>query len=252
MILPVFALLLLPLSSYGGSISYVGSSTVGKFIGDASKVYKKSKFKLNTKPESGGGERCAIAGRCSVGGVARSVKPEMLKKGAVATLIGKDAIAAIVNSKNPVKELSAAQLKGIFTGKISNWSELGGDDLAIKSYIVKKGSATRKVFASKLLGGAAYQGAKVITPDAKIVRSVANQKGAIGQISFSFLTGKRGIRALSIDGQAATVKNPNYPVTRPLYLVTKGAPKGDVKKFVEWALSPAGQSVVMERFVGVK
>lgn len=245
------ASLLAPVIAQGATINYVGSSTVGKFVTDASKVYTGADFKLNTKPESSGGEQCAARKSCDMGGVARGVNAKFLDQGVVATLVGKDAIAAVVNADNPVTGLSTEQLKGIFTGKITNWSEVGGPDLAIKALIVKKGSATRKVFRKVILGDEDYAGAKVITPDAKIVSTVARDKAAIGQISFAFLTGKKGAKPLNVDGQEATVENSAYPITRPLNIVTHGAPSGDVAAFLEWALSAEGQKVVKQRFVGV-
>lgn len=234
-----------------GEIGYTGSSTVGKFIADASTSYKGSSIKSDTRPESSGGESCPLRAACDFGGVARVVKQAVLDQGVVATLIGKDAIAVVVNVDNPVKELSGNQIKGIFTGQIKNWSEVGGPDLAITTYVVKKGSATRMVMQAKVLGGADYEGATVVTPDAKIIPTVGRDKGAIGQISFAFLSGKSNIRPLAIDGQAASVDNPQYPITRPLYLTTKGTPAGEVKAFVDWALSADGQAVIKQRFIGV-
>ena len=245
------AAVMAPAVVHAGTISYVGSSTVGKFVTDASKVYTKSEFKLNTKPESSGGEQCAARKSCDMGGVARGVNGKFLDKGVVVTLVGKDAIAAVVNADNPVAGLSAEQLKGIFTGQIKNWSEVGGPDLAIKPYIVKKGSATRKVFRKVIMGDSDYAGAKVVTPDAKIVTTVAREKGAIGQISFAFLSGKKGVKPLDVDGQQATVENSSYPITRPLNLVTNGKPSGDVAAFIDWTLSAEGQQVIKQRFVGV-
>ena len=247
----LISVLLVPAVLFAGTIDYVGSSTVGKYITDASKVYKDASFKIDTKPESGGGEKCAAMQSCDIGGVARDVKPQYMDKGVVTTLIGKDAIAAIVNVNNPVKGLSKAQLKGIFTGKIKNWSEVGGADMPIKAYIVKQGSATRKVFKKAILGDADYSGPKVMTPDAKIVTMVSKEKGAIGQISFAFIGGKDKIRPLNVDGQEASVNNASYPITRPLHIATNGAPKGDVKKFLDWTLSSEGQKIIKGRFVGV-
>ncbi len=118
--------------------------------------------------------------------------------------------------------------------------------------IVKKGSATRKVFKKVILGEADYNGTKVVTPDAKIVTTVSRNKMAIGQISFAFIIGNTAVKPVGVDGQMATVDNPSYPITRPLYLATKGAPRGEAKAFIDWALSLAGQSVVKKRFLGAK
>src|SRR5215472_9585987 len=169
-----------------GELNYVGSSTVGKFMSDAAAVYKSSTFKVDTQPESGGGESCPVRGACDIGGVAREVGSDFISQGVQATLIGKDAIGVVVNADNPVKGLSRAQLSDIFTGKITNWSQLGGPDLKIKPLIVKQGSATRAIFQAAIMGGSKYGAIEVVTPDAKIISETARDKGAIGQISFSF------------------------------------------------------------------
>ena len=247
----LYGIVIFSSSVIAGTINYEGSSTVGKFITDASKVYTASTFNVNTVSESLGGEQCTIRDKCDMGGVARDVNPNFLDKGVVATLIGKDAIAAIVNADNPVTGLTKKQLKGIFTGKIKNWAEVGGDDLPIKALVVKKASATRKVFAKAILDGENYKDVKVITPDAKMVTTVSRDKGTIGQISLAFLIDKKGVKTLSVDGQKASVDNSNYPITRNLHIVTKGTPPGEIKAFLDWALSPEGQNVVKQRFVTI-
>ena len=233
-----------------GDIKYEGSSTVGKFINDAKVVYTAANFKVRTKTESGGGEKCSVAGKCDIGGVARNVKQEVLDKGVVATTVGKDAIAAIVHPSNPVGSLSLAQLSDIFSGKVTNWKDVGGPSLPIEVFITGKNSATNKVFKKVVLQGNNYKG-KVVKPDAKIVKLVTKKEGAIGQISFAFIIGNNDVKAVQPDGQEASTANPNYPITRPLNLVTKGAPQGEAKKFIDWALSPEGQAVVKKRFVAV-
>lgn len=237
--------------AYAGEIRYVGSSTVGKFIRDAQAVYKKSTFKMNTKPESGGGEKCPLAGTCEIGGVARDVNKDILAQGVVATTIGKDAIAAIVNPGNSVSSLSLAQLNDIFTGKVTNWKDVGGSDMPIKVFITDKNSATNKVFKKVVLQGKEYK-AKIVRPDAKIVRLVSSQKGAIGQISFAFIMGNDKVKPIKPNGQEASVSNSNYPITRPLNIVTKGQPSGAAKDFIDWTLSSEGQKVIKKKFVSVR
>jgi len=238
-------------SLLAGGLRYEGSSTGGKFINDAKAVYKASSFKVNTKTESGGGEKCIVSNKCDIGGVARGVKAEILGKGAVATTVGKDAIAAIVNPSNGVDSLSLAQLSDIFSGKVTNWKDVGGADLAINVFITAGNSATNKVFKKVVLKGGEYK-AKIVKPDAKIIKIVSKKKGAIGQISFAFISGNSSVKAIKPDGQEASTANPGYPITRPLNLVTKGAPAGDAKAFIDWALSEQGQSVIKKRFVAVK
>ena len=234
-------------------LTYEGSSTVAKFINDAAEVYKDVTFTVNTIPESAGGEQCAMRRKCDIGGVARTVNARFLQHNVVPTLIGKDAIAAIVNENNPVDSLTSAQLKAIFTGEVKNWADLGGEDMPITVLVVKAASATRKVFANQILQGSRYSRAiQVVTPDAKIVARVARERGTIGQISFAFLPNRTGIKPLTIDGHVASVNNSDYPITRPLHIVTHGEPVGEVKTFIDWTLSDAGQQVIKKRFVGVK
>ncbi|MEY3218801.1 MAG: hypothetical protein RIT27_158 [Pseudomonadota bacterium] len=246
-------ILLVPTIAMAGDLRYEGSSTVGKIIEEAKAVYKSSTFSIDVVSESSGGEQCAMRKTCDLGGVARDVEPKILEQNVVATLIGKDAIAAIVHKENPVKELSLEQLKGIFNGTITNWSQVGGNDLAIQPYMVKAASATREVFAKHVLKGENYGDAvKVATPDATMVTTVGRELGAIGQISFSFFSEFSNVRAIVVDGQEPSVNNPNYPISRNLNIVTNGKPSGESKVFLDWLLSPDGQNVVKKRFVGIK
>lgn len=242
---------LLSTSIFAGGLRYEGSSTVGKFINDAKAVYTAASFKINTKTESGGGEKCIVSNKCDIGGVARGVKADILDKGAVATTVGKDAIAAIVNPSNGVDSLTLAQLSDIFSGKVTNWNQVGGADLPIDVFITAGNSATNKVFKKVVLKGGEYK-AKIVKPDAKIINHVSKKKGAIGQISFAFIGGNSSVKAIKPDGQQADTSNPEYPITRPLNLLTMGAPEGDAKAFIDWALSEQGQSIVKKRFVAVK
>jgi len=245
--------LLVPTFVSAGNLRYEGSSTVGKIIDDAKAVYKNSTFSVDVVSESSGGEQCALRKSCDLGGVARDVEPKILDQHVVATLIGKDAIAAIVHKDNPVEALSREQLKGIFSGTITNWSQVGGNDLPIQPYMVKAASATREVFAKYVLKGDNYGDVvKVATPDATMVTTVGREIGAIGQISFSFFSEFSNVRALSVDGQEPSVNNPNYPISRNLNLVTNGQPAGDSKAFIDWLLTPDGQTIVKQRFVGIK
>jgi len=234
------------------TIQYEGSSTIGKFIADAGIFYPAADLTSNVETESRGGEECAVDNTCELGGVARQLTADALNQGVTGTLIGKDAIAAIVNWRNPVNDISRSQLKGIFSGRITNWSELGGPDMAIKPYIVQTASATRQVFKEKILGANDYGNVEVARPDRRILSKVVHEWGAIGQISIAFLQDINAIRALKIDGQSPTADNPDYPVTRPLYLVTHGKPSAKLQSFLDWTLSDEGQKVVKRRFVGVR
>lgn len=245
----------LPMASLAKEqIVYIGSSTVGKFMYEATKAYDKVDFKINTKPESGGGENATAMGKADIGGVAREVKPKILSQGVEKVLIGKDAIGVWVNKDNTVSSLTIEQLRGIFTGKITNWKEVGGQDVEINIYVVNPQSATRKVFAAKVLGGARYNGKiSTIRPDLAIIDKIAMDANGIGQLSFALGAGhpkESDVKKIDIGSEKATVDNASYPITRPLYLITKGTPEGEVKQFIDWTLSVNGQDVVKKYFVG--
>ena len=237
---------------------YTGSSTVGVFIEEAARIYKAAEFAvINTKPESGGGETATAMGKTDLGGVSREISPEIIDQGVKKFLIGKDAIGVWVNAKNPVDTLTVEQLKGIFTGAIENWKEVGGLDMPINAFIVNYQSATRKVFQDSIMPGIEYNGKHIhtIRPDPAILDKVAADKGGIGQLSFSFgvnYPDSAKIKTVNIGDQKASIKNRDYPITRPLYLITKGEPIGAVKAFIDWSLSDEGQSIVQKYFVGIK
>lgn len=239
------------LSSFAETIHYEGSSTIGKYISDAEKVYRIVTFEKNVDSESLGGLQCAKWGSCELGGMANQLDEED-KNGINAYLIGYDAIAVIVHQRNPLNHLTRQQIQDIFSGRIKNWSQLGGDNLPVKVYTVQDASATRHVFKRKILGSREYAGTEIISPDRRIISKVTHDWGGIGQISFAFLENQKGVKPVNIDRQSASVNNPNYQITRPLYLLTHGEPKAKVKQFLDWTLSEQGQKVVRKKFVGVQ
>ncbi len=187
--------------------------------------------------------------------MAREVKTEILNKGVRKFLIGKDAIGVWVNADNPVTSLTVEQLRNIFSGKIVSWKELNGQDIPITAYIVNPQSATRKVFQKHVMDKQNYAGKRIrtIRPDPAILDKVAADKGGIGQLSFAIGANHpalKKVKKINIGTQTASVDNPNYPITRPLYMITKGEPKGAVKEFINWAISDEGQAIVKKYFVG--
>jgi phosphate transport system substrate-binding protein len=235
------------------TLSYVGSSTVGKFMQQAAEEYSGAQFTMNTKPESGGGENATANGMCDLGGVARELQPHILEAGVVPHLIGRDAIGVVVHADNPVDQLSREQLKGIFTGRITQWREVGGLDIPISVYIVNRQSATRKVFGNAVLGDADYAGDNIETvrPDAQIIQRVATDPGAIGHLSFALLNEAQSVKRIAPDGHKPTADNTNYPITRPLYLITSGPAEGAAKEFIAWAQGSEGQAIIKRNFVGI-
>lgn len=230
------------------SIRYVGSSTIANYIRAAEPVYGNVRFVVDTVPESVGGEIAIREGRADLAGVAGHPGMDTLALGVTATLIGQDAIAVVVHPGNPVADLTVTQLKGIFSGEIRNWKEVGGADVDIRPCTVGPESATRAVFRSAILGETDYAGCEVVRPDSSLLATVRDDPGAIGQISFSFLDEAGSVKAVTVDGHEPMPTNSDYPITRPLYLLWWEG-RARVADFVRWtANDPAAAAVLLECF----
>ena len=178
-------------------------------------------------------------------------------------MIGYDAVAVFVNKDNPVTDLSKEQLKGIFTGKMKNWKEVGGKDAPIIVNTGVQGAkrATMEMFNEMVMDKAAYgAGFKEIDLPKDQIVEVARTPNGIGTPSLGLLSAvppdvRAKVKAILVDGVAPThedIQSGAYLISRPLNLATLGAPKGDVKAFVDFMLSPRGQAFVAKDFVPVR
>jgi phosphate transport system substrate-binding protein len=168
--------------------------------------------------------------------------------------IAYDALSVIVNPANKVSQLTREQLEGIFTGKITNWKEVGGDDEKIVAYSRESSSGTFEFFKEHILNNKNYGTAILMMPaTGAVVQSVSQTKGAIGYVGFAYLD--KNVKALKVSfdkGQSfnapsvENAKNKSYPVVRPLfyYYLTKDEAK--VKPFIDYILSAEGQKVVSD------
>ncbi len=227
---------------------YEGSSTIAAFVRDARGVYKKHGISIDDSGESEAGEAAALAA-ADIGGVAREVSQP--PQGIKCTIIGYDAIVAIVRADAPIEGVTMEQLAGIFSGRLKNWEQVGGPNRPIRPLIAAHGSATRVVFRKIVLKDAEYD-ALVVRPDRDIIERVARSHAMIGQISMAMLLGEDRVRALAIDGQPPLPDNSDYPIIRPLNLCLRSvdAPE-EARDFLAWTMSDEGQQVLRRRFVGV-
>lgn len=166
-----------------------------------------------------------------------------------------DGVGVVVNPANTVKALSKEQVKNIFSGNISNWKQVGGIDKAINVYTRDEASGTREVFGEKALDkGAISTKAAVVVSNGAMKSAVASDPYAIGYVSVGHMD--KSVKGVDLDGITPTidtVKSKKYPVSRGLYSNTKGVPTGLAKKFIEYLLSPEGQSLaVANGFISVK
>lgn len=163
-------------------------------------------------------------------------------------LVGFYSVAVVVNSKNPLSNLTRQQVHDIFTGTVKNWQEVGGPDAAIKIYIRSPVSGTSLGFQELALGTNAYApGVKQFTDYVALDHAVSADPNGIGYSSFNTST-KNGVRMVSIDGVQPSdlnVQKGTYPYARPLHLYTnKGKEKKAAAEFVNFATSAAGQKIL--------
>lgn len=178
--------------------------------------------------------------------------------------VARDGLAIIVNPANPVAELSMEQIRKIFTGEYANWKEVGGQDLPIIVLSRESSSGTFVFFQEFVLNKADYTPkARLLAGTSALVQSVAADQGAIAYVGLAFaLEAKATVKMLpvqSAEGAPAvlpsdeTVRAGKYPIARPLYLYTNGSSSPEVKAFVDFCLSDAGQKIVKETgYVAVK
>jgi phosphate transport system substrate-binding protein len=259
----IFSLICTP--ALAQELRYSGSQVIGTAILKAGAVdafSKKTgiKFAAIDEPGSGRGIQALLDGKTPLAGASRPLKAEEKKAKLVGTTIGYDAIAIFVHASNPVTNLTKEQLKGIFTGAIKNWKEVGGKDapIAPNTEIPANKRATMEMFTELVLDGAAHgKGFKEIDfPRDQIVDVVGNPN-AVCSVSLGLLSSlsadqRSKLKVLSVNGlepNDTNVQSGAYPIARPLLLVSQGIAQGSVKEFIAFMLSPEGQAIVGKDFV---
>jgi len=168
--------------------------------------------------------------------------------------VAKDGLSVYVHSDNPLQELSLAEVADIFTGKIKNWKELGGDDAPIILYSRENNSGTYEFFKEQVLRGRDFAAtAQTLSGTAQVLQSVANDKRAIGYGGAAYGQGAKHLKISkekggeAIDPSEETVVNNQYPISRFLYIyLNPDLEKNEIKAYLDWIRSDDGQQVVKD------
>ncbi|MBI5730746.1 MAG: phosphate ABC transporter substrate-binding protein [Ignavibacteriales bacterium] len=165
----------------------------------------------------------------------------------------KDGLSVYLNDANTIHELSIEQIKNIYTGKTTNWKDVGGKDSKIIVYGRENSSGTYVYFKDNVLGGEDYTSSMQSLPGtAAVVNAVAKDKNAIGFGGAAYAKGikfagvKKDANSKAYLPTAENVKSGDYPISRFLYMYTKSRPTGELKDYIDWILSAEGQAVVTQ------
>jgi phosphate transport system substrate-binding protein len=252
-----------------GTLQIKGSDTMVN-LGQAWAEVFMQKYPDSSIAITGGGSGTGIAailnGTCDIAQSSREVKQKELdeakKQGfeIVQIQTGIDALAVVVSPTNPVGQLTIAQLSDIFTNKITDWSQLGGQKGAILVLSRERNSGTHVYFLEHVVrrgnagGPEEFFPSVLMMPSSQaIVEEVAQNSNAIGYVGMGYVNEKVKTIAVAKDEKSPFIlpqleqaKKGQYPVARPLWLLTHGQPQGWVKTFVDFVLSDEGQKIVQQ------
>lgn len=233
-----------------GTVTTDGSTSMEKVIGALGESFEgeNSKATFTYNPTGSSAGITAVAeGRCDIGLASRALKDEEKAQGLKETVLAYDGIAVIVNPENGVDGLTLEQIADIYTGKITNWKDVGGSDAEIVLIGREAGSGTRDGFESITKTEDACKYRQELSSTGDVITTVANNPNAIGYASLASV--KDTVKALEVDGVAPgedTVKDGTYKVQRPFMLITKtDAQLSDVAQaFFDYATSADANAVI--------
>jgi phosphate transport system substrate-binding protein len=215
---------------------------------------------------SGTGIAALINGTVDLANASRQIKPEEITQATdnginpVEHIVARDAIAVIVNPQNPINQLTIQQLADIFSGKINNWDEIGGDDRPIVRLSRETNSGTHVFFLENVirLGDAnnktLFSTDTLLLPSSEgITAETRDNPNVIGYDGLGYVTPEVKVIAVAKDGSgpyvlpsAETVNKGEYPIARDLYMYTNGEPSGSVLDYLDWIMTPEAQAVVLQ------
>ena len=239
-----------PAASVSGTVSTDGSTSMEKVIGALSESYMAANkdVTVNYNPTgSGAGITAVQEGTCDIGLSSRALKDEEKAAGLKETVLAYDGIAIIVHTDNPVSDLTLEQIAKLYTGEITNWKDVGGNDAEVVLIGREAASGTRDGFESITGTKDACQYRQELTSTGDVITAVSQNPDAIGYASLASV--KDTVKALNVGGvtpSEATVKDGSYLVQRPFVLVTVGGKdlSPAAQAFFDYALSADAASII--------
>lgn len=233
-----------------GTITLAGSTSMEKLAKALQEDFMDKNPGVTVSVEfsgSGAGIEGVINGTCDIGNASRNVKDSEKESGVVENIVAIDGIAVVVDSANTVTNLTKEQLISIYTGQVTNWSELGGTDTPIVVVGREAGSGTRSAFEELLKVEDTCAYANELDSTGAVMAKVASTAGAIGYVSLDVVSDS--VIAVSLEGVAATAENikaGNYFLSRPFVMATKGEISEQnelVQAWFEYVLGEEGQKI---------
>ncbi len=233
-----------------GTVATDGSTSMEKVIGALGEQFMADHADVSftyNPTGSGSGIAAVGEGRCDIGLSSRALKDEEKASGLTETVLAYDGIAMIVNPANPVADLTTEQIADIYTGKITNWSEVGGNDAAIVLIGREAGSGTRDGFESITDTKDACLYRQELTSTGDVITTVSTNPDAIGYASLAAV--KQSVKAVSVGGvqpTEETVKDGSYVIQRPFVLVTRTAAalSEAAQAFFDYATSEDASAII--------
>ena len=241
-----------------GSIRMDGSTTVLPIAQKVVEAFMKEHPEVNISVSGGGsgnGIKALIDGTTNIANSSRFLKDEEVKlaleRGVypVPFAVAYDCIVPVVHPENPAKDLTMAQLKAIYMGEIKNWKEVGGSDKEIVVVSRDTSSGTYEVWEEKVMKKErVYAGALLQASSGAVAQTVSKNKYAIGYLGIGYVD--KSVKALTVNGvpgNEETALSGKFPVSRALFMFTKGWPSGDVLNFINYVINPQkGQKFIRE------
>jgi phosphate transport system substrate-binding protein len=232
----------------GAGITVAGSTSVEPFAELLAEEYMSRHSESHIYVQGGGstaGIEAAITGAANIGMSSRNLVDA--EKMLYAVTIAKDAIAVIVHPTNPIDNLPLDKIREVFSGKITNWKELGGPDHPIDIVTREEGSGTRESFQKFVMGKEDISlGALVQDSNGAVRQVTSSDPHAIGYISLGLVNEQvKALRISAVEPNLTNVYNGKYTLVRPFLFVFSGEPEGEAKSFLEFVLSPQAQKLLL-------